>query len=101
MRRTVAIAALALAVVGCTLSRDASRLDATIVAPGNFLAGSGIVVAVSPLAGSGGLYRVSVQLDTKGFQAIDVDRNTFLVGQAVAITNDGRIEHVSGTTFNR
>lgn len=88
--------------------------EATIVSPSNFRAGSGVITAVGVIpnanpnpasAGSGkpdrNLYRVQLQMDNGGFQQVDVDNATFMTGQAVELTNDGRLVHISGTQFNR
>jgi len=32
---------------------------------------------------------------------VDVDNNTFVEGEAVELTNDGRVVRVSGTSLNR
>ena len=102
-----AFATLALIVAACS-SYDSSNIEGTIVKPGNFIAGSGVVVgvAVVPRANQGNPgdpnhYRISLQMDAGGFQQIDTDNSTFFAGQAVNLTNDGRIEHVSGTALNR
>ena len=107
MRRK-AFAALALIVAACSAYQDPSQIEGNIVTPGNFIVGSGVVVgvAVVPRANKDNpndphLYRISLQMDKGGFQQIDTDNSTFFAGQAVNLTNDGRIEHVSGTSLNR
>ena len=101
------LAAALLAVTACS-SYDSTNIEGTIVRPGNFIAGSGIVTGVGVLRNQNpnsstdrNLYRISLKMDVGGFQQIDTDNNTFFEGQAVNLTNDGRIEHVSGTTLNR
>ena len=47
------------------------------------------------------LYRIALQMDNGGFQQVDVDSAAFMAGQAVDLTNDGRIVLVSGTTVNQ
>ena len=103
-----AVATLALIVAACSSYQNPSEIEGSIVNPGNFIAGSGMVVgvAVVPRANKGNpndpnLYRISLQMDKGGFQQIDTDNSTFFTGQAVNLTNDGRIEHVSGTSLNR
>jgi hypothetical protein len=39
-------------------------------------------------------------MDGDGFQTVDVDSSRFLAGEAVELTNDGRVVRVSGTTLN-
>jgi hypothetical protein len=39
-------------------------------------------------------------MDVGGFQTVDIDDASFMAGQAVELTNDGRIVRVSGTTLN-
>ena len=103
----VAFAALVLALAACS-SYDSSNIEGNIVTPGNFIAGSGVVVGVAVVRQANkdnpndpNLYRISLQMDQGGFQQIDTDNSTFSTGQVVNLTNDGRIEHVSGTTLNR
>jgi hypothetical protein len=102
------LAVLTLTVAACSYYQDPGQMEANVVRPGNFMTGSGTIVAISVLrkANQGNsndpnLYRISVQMDIRGFQAVDTDSNAFFVGETINITNDGRIEHVSGTTFNR
>jgi hypothetical protein len=99
----------------CTSFGGGASAEATIVAPGNFRAGSGVISSVAVLpnankkpAAAGGdkkpdlnLYRVALQMDNGGFQTVDVDSAGFMAGQAVELTNDGRIVLVSGTTLNQ
>lgn len=90
----------------CSYVWDESTLEANIVRPGNFKAGSGVIesVGVLPGAGSGrdpNLYRIFLRMDAGGFQAIDIDNSRFLAGEAVELTNDGRVVRVTGTTLNR
>ena len=99
----------------CSGFHGGASPEGTIVTPGNFRAGSGVISAVAVLpnanqnaaAGSGdkrpdpNLYRISLQMDDGGFQQVDVDNATFMAGQAVELTNDGRIVLVSGTTVNQ
>jgi len=101
------LATLALVVAACS-SYDSTNVEGTIVRPGNFIAGSGVVTGVGVLRNQNSnssidrnLYRISLRMDVGGFQQIDTDNNTFFEGQAVNLTNDGRIEHVSGTSLNR
>jgi hypothetical protein len=106
---------IALLLQACTLALDEGQLEANIVRPGNFIAGSGVIqsVAVVPGArepGTGAdakgdnpdrnLYRLSLHMDGGGFQMVDIDSSRFLAGEAVELTNDGRVVLVSGTTFH-
>lgn len=99
-------ALLLLALAGCTYVSDPSQNESQIVTPGNFRAGSGVIenIAVVPNKGKNKdkephLYRLSIHMDVGGFQTVDVADNTFFVGAAVNLTNDGRVERVSGTAF--
>lgn len=101
------LVAASLSLVACS-SYDSGNAEGTIVRPGNFIAGSGVVTGVGVLRNQNlnnpydrNLYRISLHMDVGGFQQIDTDNNTFAEGQAVNLTNDGRIEHVSGTSLNR
>lgn len=113
--RTGSLAAL-LVLAACNYFQDASQAEATIVHPSNFTAGSGVIqqVGVLPNANRGNakrsssgrrpdpnLYRLSLLMDKGGFQLVDVDNGTFLAGEAVELTNDGRVVRVTGTSLNR
>ena len=108
------VLALVAALAACSYHQEGASPEGTIVKPGNFFAGSGVIssVAVIPnanknpaAAGSNkpdrNLYRVSLQMDNGGFQMVDTDNPGFMAGQAVELTNDGRIVLVSGMTFNQ
>src|SRR5262245_33194723 len=107
-----------LLLAGCTYSWDPAQLEANIVAPGDFKAGSGVIRSVGVLAGANknplpppegskrkpdpNLYRLLLQMDPGGggTQSVDVDRGGFMVGEAVELTNDGRVVRVTGTALN-
>lgn len=90
-----------LALGACTIARDPSHLEANIIRPGNFMAGSGVIESIGVLAGqSGKRYRLSLRMDNGGFQTVDIDSERFFQGQAVELTNDGRVVLVSGTAFH-
>jgi len=101
---------------GCMYSWDPSTEEATVIRPGNFKAGSGTIQSVGVLPGARpadapqtsdtqgkhpdrNLYRLSILMDAGGFQTIDVDNSRFLAGEAIEITNDGRVVRVTGTTI--
>ena len=100
---------------GCSYWQDPNQAEATIVGPGHFKAGSGTIDSVGVLpnanknpaaTGSGqrpdpNLYRLSLRMDVGGFQQVDVDNGTFVAGEAVELTNDGRVLRISGTSLNR
>ena len=97
---------LLLVLAGCTFVSDPSMNESRIVTPGNFRAGSGVIdnIAVVPNKGTRKekephLYRLYIRMDVGGFQTVDVEDNTFFAGDAVLLTNDGRVERVSGTAF--
>lgn len=107
---------LCLLLIGCTYVQDESLLEANIVRPSSFKAGSGVIQSVGVLPnarepGTGAdaqgkypdrnLYRLFINMDGGGFQAIDIDSSRFLAGEAVELTNDGRIVKVSGTSLNK
>jgi hypothetical protein len=114
MQNRILLATLLL-VAGCSYVTDPTQLEATIVAPGSFKAGTGVIETVgvlpnanknkSVLAGARRtpdphLYRLSLRMDAGGFQTVDIDDGSFLTGEAVELTNDGRVVRVSGTTLN-
>lgn len=113
--RSLAFGLLACILAACSTYGGGASPEATIVAPSNFRAGSGVISSVAVLpnanknpAAVGGdkkpdrnLYRVALQMDNGGFQTVDIDSAGFMAGQAVELTNDGRIVLVSGTTLNQ
>jgi hypothetical protein len=113
--KSLVLAALVAIVGACTAYQDGAQAEGTIVAPSNFRAGSGTISGVGVLrnankdaaAGASGsrpdpnLYRLSLQMDVGGFQQVDVDNSSFITGEAVELTNDGRIVRISGTTLNQ
>jgi hypothetical protein len=91
---------------GCSYVWDESQVEGNIVRPGNFKAGSGVIQSVGVLPGAGGgkdpnLYRLYLLMDRGGFQSVDIDNSRFLAGEAVELTNDGRIVRVTGTALNK
>jgi len=99
---------LCLALTGCTYVSDKSQNESQIAAPGNFRAGSGTIQSIAVMPNKGPkkdkephLYRLYIHMDVGGFQTVDVEDNTFFAGEAVNLTNDGRVERVSGTALNR
>ncbi len=58
------------------------------------------IVSGSRRAPDPNLYRLSLRMDAGGFQTVDIDDGSFLTGEAVELTNDGRVVRVSGTTLN-
>lgn len=103
MRRALLRFIFLSALAGCTYVTDPAQNESSIVTPGNFRAGSGVIqsIAVVPNAGKKdkepNLYRLFIHMDIGGFQSVDVEDNTFFAGEAVSLTNDGRVERVSGT----
>lgn len=107
---------LVLTLAGCSYVWDESQLEANIVRPGNFKAGSGVIQSVGVLPGARepgtgadakgahpdrNLYRLYLLMDAGGFQSVDIDNSRFLAGEAVELTNDGRVVRVTGTTLNK
>lgn len=113
--RTVLFLLIALVLGACSYHQDGSQGEGSIVAPSNFRAGTGTISSVGVLpnankkaaAGSSdkrpdpNLYRLSLEMDSGGFQQVDVDNSGFMAGQAVELTNDGRVVHISGTSLNQ
>ncbi|MGH8692007.1 MAG: hypothetical protein ACREUS_13370 [Burkholderiales bacterium] len=100
---------------GCSYVLDETLLEANIVRPGNFRAGSGVIQSVGVLPGARepgtgadakgphpdrNLYRLYLRMDS-GFQTVDIDSSRFLAGEAVELTNDGRVVRISGTSLNQ
>ena len=105
-----------LPLAGCTMVQGQGQEEGNIIAPGNFRAGSGMIESISVLprarpanapasANPQGripdpnLYRLFINMQNGGSQVVDIDNPTFLVGETVELTNDGRIVHVSGSTL--
>lgn len=115
IRAPLLLSILVLALQACTVAWDESVLEANIVRPGNFRAGSGVIESVGVLPGARepgtgadakgprpnrNLYRLYLRMDVGGFQTVDIDNSRFLAGEAVELTNDGRVVRISGTTLN-
>src|ERR1041384_1434655 len=111
-RRRAALLLLA----ACSYFQDTAESEANIIRPGNFKAGSGVIQSVSVLTNANkanprpvpgrrrpdpNLYRLALNMDSDGFQTVDVDNGNFSAGEAVELTNDGRVVRVSGTSLNR
>jgi len=95
-----------LVLAACTYVTDPAQNESTIVTPGNFRAGSGTIQSIAVVPNKGTkkdkephLYRLYIHMDVGGFQSVDVEDNSFFAGEAVNLTNDGRVERVSGTAF--
>jgi hypothetical protein len=116
LRAPLLLSLLALILQACSVAWDEEQLEANIVRPGNFMAGSGVIqsVAVVPGArepGTGAdakgrhpdrnLYRLFLHMDGGGFQSVDIDNSRFLAGEAVELTNDGRVVRITGTTLDK
>jgi len=101
---------------GCGYSWDESHSEASIVRPGNFKAGSGVIQSVGVLPGARApgtgadskgsnpdrnLYRLYLLMDNGGFQTVDIDSSRFLAGEAIELTNDGRVVRVTGTGLRK
>ena len=104
IRAPLLLSLLVAVLAGCTTATDPAQLEADIVRPGNFRTGSGVITSVGVLRGEGKgaephLYRLSLTMDVGGFQTVDVDKSHFLAGEAVEVTNDGRVVRVSGTSM--
>lgn len=114
MRIRVLLLLLLVAAAACTSYQDASQHEGNIISPGNFKAGSGVIDSVGVLpnaaqSASGGdakgrdpnLYRLYLRMDAWGFQSVDVDNGSFMAGEFVELTNDGRVVRVTGTSLNK
>ena len=90
----------------CTYVSDPSGNESQIARPGNFLTGPGVIENIAVVRNEGTkkgephLYRLTIRMDATGHQTVDVEDNTFFVEEAVYVTNDGRVERVSGTSLN-
>ena len=109
------VAALLLLLAACTAYWDPAQEEANIIAPGNFKAGSGQIYQVGVLPNARpedpaadkkkeppdrNLYRLFLRMDLAGTQYVDVDRSSFMAGEFVELTNDGRVVRISGTSLN-
>ncbi len=106
MRRALLVLFFPLA--SCTYVSDPAQNESQIARPGNFRAGSGTIQSIAVVRNEGPnkakephLYRLYIHMDVGGFQTVDVEDNTFFAGEAVNLTNDGRVERTSGTTLSR
>jgi hypothetical protein len=107
-------AILAVLLTACSYYSDESQLEANIIAPGSFKTGSGVIRQVGVLRSANktgsrsgnrppdpNLYRLLIEMDASGFQSVDIDASTFLVGELIEVTNDGRVVRIGGTSFNK
>ena len=108
IRSAVVLAALA---AGCTIYTDPNMAEGTIFSP-NPMPGYGTVESVGVLrnarrnapaqstaaAGDPNGYRLFLRMDA-GTQTVDVDNSTFMPGEAVEVTADGRVRRISGTSL--
>lgn len=92
----------------CSTGEGPGYFEGNVVKPGNFIAGSGTIQSVGVLPNERpgnkddpNVYRLYLHMDAGGFQSVDVDNSTFMAGEYVEITNDGRVVRVSGTSLNR
>ena len=54
-----------------------------------------------PASSDPNAYRLFLRMEAGGFQTVDVDNPTFMAGEYVEITADGRVVRVSSTSINR
>ena len=102
MKQTWFCFAAMVLLTACTTYSDPAQNEANIISPGNFKAGSGQIYQVGALPGKDRtLYRLFLRMDATGTQFVDIDKSTFLAGEFVELTNDGRVVRISGTTLNQ
>jgi hypothetical protein len=116
LRAPLLLSVLALLLQACSYAWNEDHLEANIVRPGNFIKGSGVIQSVGTIRGARepgtgadaqgkrpdrNLYRLYLKMDGGGFQAVDIDSSRFLAGEAVELTNDGRVVRVSGTSLKQ
>ena len=96
---------------GCSYYTQPDQEEARAHTTSGLRTGSGTIDSVGVLprgrqdapAATGGrapdpnAYRLFIRMDSGGFQTVDTDNSTFMAGEAVEITPDGRVQHVSGT----
>jgi hypothetical protein len=114
LRAPLLLSVLALLLQACSYAWNQDHLEANIVRPGDFIKGSGVIQSVGTIRGARApgtgadaqrerpdpnLYRLYLKMDSGGFQAVDIDSSRFLAGEAVELTNDGRVVRVSGTSL--
>jgi len=99
------------ALASCTIYSNPDLAEATIFSP-KPLPGYGVIESVGVLRnarkdapaqstaapGDPHGYRLYLRMDA-GMQAVDVDNSTFMPGEAVEVTADGRIRRISGTSL--
>lgn len=99
--KNLAALSVLIALASCRSLQDARQIEANILAPGNFRTGAGQIVSVGALAGEKNVYRITLQMQNGSFQSVDVDDGTFMAGETVELTNDGRAVRATGTSLNR
>ena len=111
--RTLFLAFLFLA--ACSSFDPPGMAEGRVLSMGASKPGYGQVVSVGVLPGRGSnastsaaggtvpdpnAYRLSLHMANGGFQTVDVDNGTFMAGEEVEVTSDGRVVRVSGTSLN-
>jgi len=105
------VALLAALAAGCTIYTDPNMAEGTIFSTGA-KPGYGTIESVGVLrnarrnapaqstaaAGDPHGYRLFLRMDA-GTQFVDVDNSTFMPGEAVEVTADGRVRRISGTSL--
>ena len=97
---------------GCSYYTQPTEAEAQAHSTQHLIAGSGTIDSVgvlpharkAPSAATGGsadpnAYRLFVRMDSGGFQTVDTDSSSFMAGESIEITPNGRVQHVSGTTI--
>src|SRR4051794_13419988 len=97
MRALVASTLVLLA--GCSIYDQPSTAQGKVVSGAKFIPGSGVIDSVGVV--SRDTRRLYLRMDVGGFQTVDTDNPTFMAGEFVELTPDGRVVHVSGTTLNK
>jgi len=100
---------------GCSYYSQPSQENAQAHTTSGLRAGSGTIDSVGVLphrrkdapAATGGrspdpnAYRLFIRMDSGCFQTVDTDNPTFMAGESIEISPDGRIQRISGTTLGR
>lgn len=102
------------ALAGCAYWEIPDMAEGTLLSTDGVLPGYGVIESVGVLrnarasAGSSKTaapgdpngYRLFLRMD-QGFQTVDVDNGTFMAGEHVQITKDGRVVRITGTAFKQ
>lgn len=110
-RRLLLLLSALLALSACSYFDPPELAEATVHSSRYLRPGYAVVESVGVLpsgrrapasgrASDPNAYRLFLRMENGGFQTVDVDNPTFMAGEYVEITGDGRVVRVSGSSID-